>query len=164
MRFTIACGVGRSADTRKRAGNGLPKDTGMKLAAGSGLLPLSLKNSDGDSYYTKLEYATDTKIIRFKKIVAEANPFDERWTEYFEEREGEKMLNSTTGREKLLTIWRRQERRCPVCGDLLTSETGFKVHTPEGKNSRKIIVHPECHTQLHSLIANFEPGSREGSF
>lgn len=122
------------------------------------------KNSDGDSYYTKLEYATDTKIIRFRKIVAEANPFDERWMEYFEEREGEKMLNSTTGREKLLTIWRRQERRCPVCGDLLTSETGFKVHTPEGKNSRKIMVHPECHTQLHSLIANFEPGSREGSF
>ncbi len=122
------------------------------------------KNSDGDSYYTRLEYATDTKIIRFKKIVAEANPFDERWTEYFEEREGEKMLNSTTGREKLLTIWRRQERRCPVCGDLLTSETGFKVHTPEGKNVRKIMVHPECHTQLHRLIANFESGSRKGSF
>ncbi len=122
------------------------------------------KNSDGDSYYAKLEYATDTKIIRFKKIVAEANPFDERWTEYFEEREGEKMLNSTTGREKLLTIWRRQKRRCPVCGDLLTSETGFKVHTPDGKNSRKIMVHPECHIQLHNLTANFEPGSRKGSF
>ncbi len=122
------------------------------------------RNSDGDSYYTRLEYATDTKILRFKKIAAEANPFDERWTEYFEEREGEKMLNSTTGREKLLTIWRRQERRCPVCGDLLTSETGFKVHTPDGKNSRKIMVHPECHTQLHNLTANFEPGSRKGSF
>lgn len=122
------------------------------------------KNSDGDSYYAKLEYATDTSIIRYNKIVAEATPFDERWTEYFEEREGEKMLNSTKGRDKLLAIWRRQNRRCPVCGEPITSETGFKVHTPDEKNSRKIMVHQECHKQLHNLTANFEPGSRQGSF
>ena len=109
------------------------------------------KNTDEDSYYTKLEYATDTKIIRFKKIVAEANPFDENWTEYFEEREGEKMLHNTKGREKLLTIWRRQNRRCPVCGEPITSETGFKVHTPTGKGARKIMVHAECHKKVHSL-------------
>lgn len=115
---------------------------------------------EGAPLYCKLEYATDTKIIRFKKIVAEANPFDECWTDYFEEREGEKLLNSTKGREKLLTIWRRQHRRCPVCGDLITSETGFKVHTPAGKNSLKIMVHKECHEEIHSLITTFEPGSR----
>ena len=118
------------------------------------------KNADGDSLYAKLEYATDTKILRFKKIVAEANPFDEKWTEYFEEREGEKMLNSTNGREMLLSIWRRQKHRCPVCGDLLTSETGFKLHTPAGKGSRRIMVHAECHRKLHSLVTDFEPGSR----
>lgn len=95
--------------------------------------------------------------------MAGANPFDEYWADYFEEREGEKMLNSTKGREKLLTIWRKQNRRCPVCGDRLTSETGFKVHTPAGKNSRKIMVHKECHQQIHSLFADFEPGSRLGS-
>ena len=42
--------------------------------------------------YFALEYATDTKIIRFKKIVSNANPFDERWSGYYEERDGEKML------------------------------------------------------------------------
>lgn len=92
--------------------------------------------------------------------MAGANPFDEYWADYFEEREGEKMLNSTKGREKLLTIWRKQNRRCPVCGDRLTFGTGFKVHTPAGKNSRKIMVHKECHQQIHSLFADFEPGSR----
>ena len=122
------------------------------------------KNTDGDSYYTKLEYATDTPIIRFKKIVAEANPFDENWTEYFEEREGEKMLHNTKGREKLLTIWRRQNRRCPVCGEPITSETGFKVHTPPGKGAKKIMVHAECHKKVHSLNADFEPGLRQGGF
>ena len=110
-------------------------------------VPYENQGTEGKPLYCKLEYATDTKIIRFKKIVAEANPFDEYWTDYFEEREGEKLLNSTKGREKLLTIWRRQGRRCPVCGDLITSETGFKVHTPAGKSSRKIMVHKECHEE-----------------
>ena len=110
-------------------------------------VPYENQGTEGKPLYCKLEYATDTKIIRFKKIVAEANPFDEYWTDYFEEREGEKLLNSTKGREKLLTIWRRQGRRCPVCGDIITSETGFKVHTPAGKNSRKIMVHKECHEE-----------------
>ena len=110
-------------------------------------VPYENQGTEGKPLYCKLEYATDTKIIRFKKIVAEANPFDEYWTDYFEEREGEKLLNSTKGREKLLTIWRRQGRCCPVCGDRITSETGFKVHTPAGKNSRKIMVHKECHEE-----------------
>lgn len=123
-------------------------------------VPYENQSTEGEPLYCKLEYATDTKIIRFKKIVAEANPFDECWTDYFEEREGEKLLNSTKGREKLLTIWRRQHRRCPVCGDLITSETGFKVHTPAGKNSLKIMVHKECHEEIHSLITTFEPDSR----
>lgn len=123
-------------------------------------VPYENQSANGEPLYCKLEYATDTKIIRFKKIVAEANPFDDYWTDYFEEREGEKLLNSTKGREKLLTIWRRQGRRCPVCGDLITSETGFKVHTPAGKNSRKIMVHKECYQETHSLITAFEPGSR----
>lgn len=123
-------------------------------------VPYENQSAEGELLYCKLEYATDTKIIRFKKIVAGANPFDEHWTDYFEEREGEKLLNSTKGREKLLTIWRRQHRRCPVCGDLITSETSFKVHTPAGKNSRKIMVHKECHEEIHSLITAFEPGSR----
>lgn len=112
--------------------------------------PLKSKEKDGESAYLTLEYATDTKILRFSKIVAAANPFDEHWTEYFEEREGEKMLHNTKGRDKLLSIWRRQKRRCPVCGEPITSETGFKVHTPSG-NKPKNMVHPNCHKQLHSL-------------
>ena len=125
-------------------------------------VPYENQGTEGKPLYCKLEYATDTKIIRFKKIVAEANPFDEYWTDYFEEREGEKLLNSTKGREK--PVFRAggggRGRRCPVCGDLITSETDFKVHTPAGKNSRKIMVHKECHEEIHSPITTFEPGSQ----
>ena len=55
---------------------------------------------------------------------------------------------------------RDDPRRCPVCGDLITSETGFAVHTASGTGGRKTMVHKECHDKLHCLIANFEPGSR----
>lgn len=110
----------------------------------------SVKRADGKETCATLEYATDTKIIRFKKIVAESNPFDAKWSTYFEEREGEKMLNSTKGRVKLLAIWRSQFHRCPVCTDVINSETGFRVHTSE-KDGKKYMVHPECHEFAHSL-------------
>ena len=41
------------------------------------------KKRNKELSYFALEYATDTKIIRFKKIVAEANPFDARWNGYY---------------------------------------------------------------------------------
>ncbi len=109
-----------------------------------------IKSAKDKELYTALEYATDTKIIRFKKIVANSNPFDMKWENYFEEREGEKMLNSTKGREKLMIIWRKQLHRCPVCTDVINSETGFKIHTSE-KDGKKYMVHPECHRLAHSL-------------
>lgn len=112
----------------------------------------AMRSKGFDEKYLKQEYATNTKIIRFTKIVAEANPFDERWTGYFEERDGEKMLNSTKGREKLVKIWNSQNRRCPVCGERITSETGFKTHFES--NGRKkwpaMMVHKECHRTLHT--------------
>ena len=114
----------------------------------------AFRGKDFDEKYLKLEYAANTKIIRFRKIAAEANPFDEKWTGYYEERDGERMLNSTKGREKLVKIWNNQKRCCPVCGERITSETGFKTHFST-ENKRKwpaIMVHPWCHRNLH------EPG------
>lgn len=113
---------------------------------------LSKKHSEEEPRYLALEYATNTKIIRFKKIVAEANPFDERWNGYYEERDGERMLNSTRGRERLIYIWRTQKRCCPVCKDRITSETGFKTHTIIQNGDKKLIamVHPWCHKSIHA--------------
>ena len=125
------------------------------------------KKRNKELSYFALEYATDTKIIRFKKIVSNANPFDERWSGYYEERDGEKMLNSTNGREKLLKVWRNQHRCCPVCGEPITSDTGFKVHKVfrHGKSPWLEMVHPECHTVLHKNDACFvAPGSLTGTF
>ena len=117
------------------------------------------KTKDGQPHYACLEYATNTKIVRFNKIVAEANPFDEAWVEYFEEREGEKMLHNLKGRKALLCIWRKQKRCCPVCGEQITAETSFKLHSRKLAKGRteKIMVHKECHRKLHAGNSSFEP-------
>jgi RNA-directed DNA polymerase len=110
-----------------------------------------LDKAQQEPRYLALEYATNTKIIRFKKIVAEANPFDERWNGYYEERDGERMLNSTKGRVRLLALWRSQKRCCPVCKDRINSETGFRTHTILQNGGKKLIVmvHPLCHRLIH---------------
>ena len=123
-----------------------------------------LKGDSTKAPYLALEYATNTNILRFKKIVAEANPFDERWNGYYEERDGEKMLNSTKGREKLLKLWRNQKHLCPVCNEPITSETSFKVHKifENGTYRKSMMVHPLCHNKLHnSAVFSFESGFRE---
>ena len=110
----------------------------------------------GEKKYLSLVTATDTKIIRFRKIVGKANPFDERWSRYFEERDGERMLNSTQGREYLIRVWRKQNRCCPICGERITSETGFKTHTVAVNGITRIaaMVHPECHKSIHPEDCN----------
>jgi len=117
------------------------------------------KKDNGEPYYLRLEYATDTKIIRYVKIISEANPFDEVWVEYYEEREGERMLHSVKGRKALLAIWRKQHRCCTVCGENLTAETGFKLHTYEASSGAtvKTMVHRECHKLTHARVADSEP-------
>ena len=123
-----------------------------------------LKGDSTKAPYLALEYATNTNILRFKKIVAEANPFDERWNGYYEERDGEKMLNSTKGREKLLKLWRNQKHLCPVCNEPITSETSFKVHKifENGTYRKSMMVHPLCHNKLHnSAVCSCESGFRE---
>ncbi len=65
-----------------------------------------------------------------------------------------RVTSNTKGREKLVKIWNNQKRCCPVCGERITSETGFKTHFST-ENNRKwpaIMVHPWCHRNLH------EPG------
>ena len=107
-----------------------------------------ISKENEEKRYLSLEYAANTKIIRFKKIVAEANPFDERWNGYFEARDGERMLNSTKGRQKLLSLWKRQKCRCCICNDFITSETGF---TTRYEDNKMIMIHPNC-TETYDYI------------
>ena len=115
----------------------------------------NLKMENGENYYVDLIYATNTDIVRFTKIKAEANPFDEEWQQYFEERETDKMLLTLKGRGFLAMLFRKQKGLCPVCGEKITAETDFKVHsdkvaTLNNNRTFKTMVHPFCHNAIHS--------------
>lgn len=106
----------------------------------------SEKNGRKDIFPLKLAF--ETKILRHKKIKSEANPFDVEWKEYFEERMTYKMLLSLKGRNALLYMWKKQERKCPLCGQPITAETQWNVR--EQKENGQIVrylVHDKCYKQ-----------------
>jgi len=119
-------------------------DTGERLANGKPKL-VSLRDIG------------ETKIRRHCKIKAEANPFDPKWEEYFEQRYGFKMLDTLKGRKKLIRLWMDQEERCPICSERITVTMGWHVHhlvrrVDGGKEnvSNLVMVHPNCHNRIHS--------------
>ena len=76
----------------------------------------------------RLLQAANTHIIRFVKTKAEATPFDPKWDSYFEERDTMRMLREIKGKRRLNYLYKRQNGRCPCCGQRLTVEAGFQIH------------------------------------
>jgi RNA-directed DNA polymerase len=111
---------------------------------------------DGKPILKSLRKVTDTPIRRHRAIKLEANPFDPQWEMYFEERISLKMQDSLKGRRKLIGLWLDQDRRCPICRELITRKSGWHVHhivwrvNGGGDESANLImVHPNCHNQIH---------------
>ena len=110
------------------------------------------RRTDGSTGYYALEYASDVKIARYPKIQDGANPYDEEWQLYFEERETDKMRISVKGNATLRKIFRIQKGRCALCGERLTLETGARCHKyTDGMRTMNYLVHPNCHRKIHSF-------------
>ena len=122
--------------------------------------------TNGKPIQVKLAKASDTKIVRHIKIKAEANPYDPKQEQYFEDRLGRKMEGSLIGKTKLKWLWWSQEKKCPHCGEKITKETGWHIHhiLPKSEGGKDNIgnltlVHPNCHRQIHSLESRCATGS-----
>ncbi|MFB2759836.1 group II intron reverse transcriptase/maturase [Shewanella xiamenensis] len=108
--------------------------------------------------FARLTYTMDTPIKRHTKIKAEANPYLPEFEEYFEQRLERAWKDSMHGRDKLLTLWLRQRKRCVLCHHLITRATGWNIHHivervkgGSDKLSNLVLLHPNCHRQLHVL-------------
>jgi RNA-directed DNA polymerase len=119
---------------------------------------------DGKPKQVRLVLATDTKIRRHVKIRGEANPFDPKLESYFEGRLGWKMMDNLKGRRKLRYLWWDQEGKCPNCNQKITKDTGWNIHhilpkSEGGKDnlSNLVLVHPNCHKQVHCRKTNVVP-------
>lgn len=101
--------------------------------------------------------ATRTPIKRHIKIRAEANPYDPAWEPYFEKRRADKMSDTLKGQNQIWQIWQRQNGVCPVCQQALTEQTGWHQHhlvwrVNGGSDAvdNRVLLHPNCHRQVHS--------------
>ena len=112
---------------------------------------------DGTSKWLRLRHMSDVEIKRHAKIQGPATLFDPLFEEYFEGRTSVKMERTLKGRRKLLYMWKRQQGRCPCCGEKITSLTGWHKHhlvrrVDGGSDSTANLwlLHPACHKQGHA--------------
>jgi RNA-directed DNA polymerase len=110
---------------------------------------------NGKEKTVHLLYATNTPIRRHAKIKAQANPFDPQWEMYFENRIQTAMKANLTPR--LLTLWQKQNGKCPVCQQTITLESGWHTHHVTWRSkgggdqlSNLQMLHPACHWQTHA--------------
>lgn len=116
---------------------------------------VKVKDDDGKEKRIALRKASDTPIRRHIKVKSEANPFLPEWDAYFSLRLRYK--EGLLSRNQKWHLWYRQDGRCPVCGEPITRETPAQVHhiIPRSlggadKPSNLIILHDNCHRQVHS--------------
>jgi RNA-directed DNA polymerase len=110
------------------------------------------------------------KITRHIKIKSEANPFDPKYEEYFESRLESKMKKGIEGRRRLRNLWLDQGGVCPICNQRIKELDNINVHhilekAKGGSNlsSNLVLLHPNCHRQLHSQGLKVEkPGHVHG--
>jgi len=135
----------------------------VTMGSRSWVFSARIKGSDGKPERVTLAKASDTRIRRHIKIKGDANPFDPQWEPYFEDRLGLKMQGDMKGKAKLLRLWWSQNKRCTLCDQLITKETGWNIHhrTPKCDGGHDtfanlVLLHPNCHRQLHAAGLTLE--------
>ncbi len=111
----------------------------------------------GKSCQVQLFYAHTVPIKRHTKIKGAANPYDPAWELYFEQRLDLKMVDDLKGRRQLLYLWQEQKGICPICKQKITKLTGWhnhhivwRVKGGDNKAENRVLLHPNCHRQVHS--------------
>lgn len=101
--------------------------------------------------------AQDTPIKRHVKVKSEANPYSLEWETYFERRIDVQMEANLQGYKKLLRLWSEQRGICPICDEKITKLTGwhshhivYRTHGGTDGNTNRVLLHPNCHRQVHS--------------
>jgi RNA-directed DNA polymerase len=116
-----------------------------------------IKNKDEQTREMHLFNIPGVPIKRHTKIEGAANPYDPAWEIYFEKRLGLKMADDLKGRRQLLYLWQEQEGICPICNQKITKLTGWhnhhiiwRVNGGSDKAENRVLLHPNCHRQVHS--------------
>lgn len=114
--------------------------------------------------------AMDVRIERHSKIKGHANPYDLEWEMYIESRMDRKIRESLKDRKKIFNLWQSQNGICLICQQKITDKTQWhkhhivwKINGGSNKNDNLVLLHPNCHRQVHSHKWKVEkPGLTKG--
>lgn len=117
----------------------------------------TVQDKEGKTRKVQLGHLAKTAIKRHVKVKAEANPYDPQWETYFEQRIDAKMKDDLKGKGDLLYLWQKQHGVCPICNQKITKQTGWhshhivwRVHGGSDGLENRVLLHPNCHQQVHS--------------
>lgn len=104
------------------------------------------------------------KIRRHPKVRAGYNPFDPQWEAYAEQRRTAAMSVKLGYRKQVTSLYNRQQGNCAHCGAPITDESGWHDHhviyrSLGGSDAleNRVLVHPNCHAQIHNSDALLAP-------
>lgn len=114
-------------------------------------------NEDGSKTLKLLYQLSGTTIKRHKKIKGAYNPFDPEWEMYGETLQQERMLENMGHRKQWTRMYVDQGGLCAVCNCKITKATGWhdhhiehRVHGGSDALGNRVLLHPNCHAQVHS--------------
>jgi RNA-directed DNA polymerase len=104
----------------------------------------------------RLFQAASVPIRRHTKIRNEANPYDPAWERYFEQRQDAQMRETMQNKGMVMALWGEQKGKCLVCQQRFSRETGWESHHIVWKShggsdilANRVLLHPNCHHQVH---------------
>jgi RNA-directed DNA polymerase len=117
-----------------------------------------IRDSKGNRWPIRLMQAAGVKVLRWRKIRSEANPYEPGWELYLEERATWKLGHTLSGRCRLDWLWKGQAGKCVVCGQTLQEEEQpwhihHRVWRSRGGQDRcdnLELLHANCHRQVHA--------------
>ena len=93
--------------------------------------------------------------MRYTQIKGDVNPFDADCRLYFYKREKMKMLATLKGRNSLLYMWEKQNRKCPLCDAPIDKTLAWNVmESNAGGRTHKLLVHDRCYKEFRKQIKN----------
>ncbi|MBC3927531.1 group II intron reverse transcriptase/maturase [Undibacterium sp. CY21W] len=114
-------------------------------------------NEKGETTLTELYQLSGTAIKRHKKIKGAYNPFDPEWEMYGEQLQQERMLENMRHRKQFIRMYIDQKGLCAICSCKMTKTTGwhdhhieYRVHGGSDALGNRVLLHPNCHAQVHS--------------
>ena len=112
----------------------------------------------GDKGVMELYSLASTAIERHTKIKGVYNPYDPQWEEYGEALRQERMAKTMRYRKEWVKLYVAQRGLCALCRHEMDIDTGWHDHHIEyrvngGSDAlgNRVLLHPNCHTQVHSL-------------